>query len=122
MVCRDVRKAEQAASDIKEHSKGKDSVGELVVMPLDLSSLKSVRSCANEILSRETRIDLLINNAGVMMCPLSRTQEGFEMQLGTNHLGHFLLTLLLLPKIIDSAPARIVNVSSLIHESKLVGW
>ena len=83
----------------------------------DLSSLKSVRECAKEINEKEERIDVLINNAGVMMCPYSKTEDGFEMQIGTNHFGHFLFTRLLLDKIKASAPARIVTVSSLAHET-----
>ncbi|KAJ8926906.1 hypothetical protein NQ314_020758 [Rhamnusium bicolor] len=104
------------ANDIKEACKDKEKLGEIVVAELDLASLKSVRNCADRLLKSEKRIDLLINNAGVMMCPESKTEDGFKMQFGTNHLGHFLLTLLLLPKILQSAPARIVNVSSLAHK------
>ncbi|VEN40390.1 unnamed protein product [Callosobruchus maculatus] len=116
MACRNTQMAEEAAAEIKESCKDKSNLGELVVVKLDLSSLKSVRNCANEILSKEKRIDLLINNAGVMMCPYSKTEDGFEIQMGTNHLGHFLFTMLLLPTICKSAPARIVNLSSVAHE------
>ncbi|CAH1992423.1 unnamed protein product [Acanthoscelides obtectus] len=116
MACRNPQLAEKAAEDIKELCKGKSNLGELVAVKLDLSSLKSVRECAKQILAKEKRIDLLINNAGVMMCPYSKTEDGFEMQMGTNHLGHFLFTMLLLPTICNSIPARIVNVSSLAHE------
>lgn len=115
MACRNEQKAQEAAEDIKKQCGAKENVGELVFVPLDLSSLNSVRSCAKQLLEREKRIDLLINNAGIMMCPYSKTEDGFEMQFGTNHLGHFLLTLLLLPKINDSKPARIITVSSLGH-------
>lgn len=118
MACRNEQKAQEAAQDIKKQCQNKQNVGELIVVPLDLSSLKSVRSCAQHLLEKEKRIDLLINNAGIMMCPHSKTEEGFEMQVGTNHFGHFLLTLLLLPKIIQSAPARIVTVSSMASRSK----
>ena len=82
---------------------------------LDLASLESVRKFAQEILANHARIDLLINNAGVMACPLERTTDGFEMQLGTNHLGHFLLTCILAPALVDAAPARVVNLSSRGH-------
>jgi len=86
--------------------------GEIVVKCLDLTSCKSIRECAQEILDEEPRIDILLNNAGVMMCPKSYTEDDFEMQFGTNHLVHFLFTLLLLPRIIRTGTARIVNVSS----------
>ncbi|XP_017769776.1 PREDICTED: retinol dehydrogenase 13-like [Nicrophorus vespilloides] len=115
MACRNLEKAKEAMEEIKQECKGQENLGNLSVIPLDLSSLKSVRDIALQLNEEEKKIDLLINNAGVMMCPLERTADGFEMQIGTNHFGHFLLTMLLLPKIIKSAPARIVNVSSLAH-------
>lgn len=118
MACRDTKKAEAAASDIREQCKNEPNTGQILVTQLDLSSLNSVRNCAKNLLQSEDRINLLINNAGVMMPPKGQTEDGFETQFGTNHLGHFLLTMLLLPKIIKSTPARIVNVSSLAHESK----
>ena len=83
----------------------------------DLASLASVRECAEQLNNSLPKIDILLNNAGVMMCPLTRTEDGFEMQIGTNHFGHFLLTNLLMPLLKKAAPdARIVNVSSLAHE------
>lgn len=112
MACRSEQKAQEAVEDIKKQCENHQNLGELVVVPLDLGSLKSVRGCAERLIQKEKSIDLLINNAGVMMCPYSKTEDGFEMQMGTNHLGHFLLTLLLLPKMIESQPARIVTVSS----------
>ncbi|KAF2884585.1 hypothetical protein ILUMI_21588 [Ignelater luminosus] len=115
MACRNVEKAEEAAEDIKKECEGLQNLGTIVVIKLDLSSLKSIRECAEHLLETEQHIDILVNNAGVMFCPESRTEDGFEMQIGTNHLGHFLFTLLLLPRIIKSAPARIVNVSSVGH-------
>ncbi|XP_011861132.1 PREDICTED: retinol dehydrogenase 11-like [Vollenhovia emeryi] len=90
--------------------------GELAVYHLDLCSLKSVKKCAKNLVKNESAIHLLINNAGVMMCPQEKTEDGFDLQLQTNHLGHFLLTLLLLPKIQSSDfGCRIVNVSSCMH-------
>ncbi|XP_023026510.1 retinol dehydrogenase 13 [Leptinotarsa decemlineata] len=115
LACRNEGKGQQALTDIQESCGGRENVGYLKLMHLDLSSLKSVRAFAAKVIDSENKIDLLINNAGVMMCPESRTEDGFEMQFGTNHLGHFLLTLLLLPKICQSVPARIVNVSSVAH-------
>lgn len=120
MACRNKQKATEAANDIKLLCKSTSNVGELVVEELDLTSLNSVRQCAKTLLNKENRIDLLINNAGVMTCPESKTQDGFETQFGTNHLGHFLLTLLLLPKIVQSAPSRIVTVSSKAHEREFL--
>ncbi len=82
---------------------------------LDLADLDSVRACAADLLQRYPAIDLLINNAGVMACPLMRTAQGFELQFGTNHIGHFLLTCLLVPALQAAAPARVVNLSSAGH-------
>ncbi|KAF2896590.1 hypothetical protein ILUMI_09592 [Ignelater luminosus] len=115
MACRNMDKANEALEDIKNQCQGLTNVGDISIKQLDLMSLESVRNCADEILKTEERIDLLINNAGVMTCPEGKTKDGFETHFGTNHLGHFLFTLLLLPKIIKSTPARIVNVSSLAH-------
>lgn len=119
MACRNVDKAEAAVRDIlqgaiEEMEKG-DKIGVLIIKELDLSSLKSVRRCAREILNEEPRIDLLINNAGIFGCPKAFTEDGYESHFAVNHLGHFLFTLLLLPRIIRSEPARIVNVSSNAH-------
>merc|ERR1712013_904816 len=97
--------------------------GEEVVHKLDLSSLASVRECAEQLGNSLEKIDILINNAGIMACPEMRTQEGFEMQIGTNHFGHFLLTNLVMPLLKKAAPtARIVNVSSLAHTRGQIQW
>lgn len=79
---------------------------------LDLSDLASVRRAAAEVLAKHPRIDILVNNAGIMACPLMHTADGFEMQFGTNHVGHFLLTCLLIPALKAAPAARIVNLSS----------
>ncbi|MBJ21306.1 MAG: SDR family NAD(P)-dependent oxidoreductase [bacterium] len=79
---------------------------------LDLFDLDSVRRGADDIANRFPKIDRLINNAGVMACPLGRTKEGLDTQLGTNHLGHFVLTAHVMENILAGAPARIVNLSS----------
>lgn len=119
MACRNLDKAEEAKKDIEESCKGLKETGQLVVQRCDLSSLESVRDFSQKILDNEPQLNILVNNAGVMMCPKSTTADGFEMQFGTNHLSHFLLTLLLLPRIINSQPARIVTVSSKAHISKV---
>jgi len=118
MLCRNVEKAEVAATEIR-----KATEGEVVVHKMDLSSLASVREAAEQLGNSLEKIDILINNAGIMACPEMRTTEGFELQFGTNHLGHFLLTNLLMPLIKKAAPgARIVNVSSLAHEKGAMQW
>ena len=108
VACRDPKRGADAVRDIKGASKS----DEVIMKRLDLASLASVRQFSEEILQEESRIDILINNAGVMLTPYCLTEDGFEMQFGTNHLGHFLLTNLLLDRIKESAPSRIVNVSS----------
>ncbi|XP_075226500.1 retinol dehydrogenase 11-like isoform X2 [Lycorma delicatula] len=115
MACRNLEKAEEASKYIKEKIQNIEGRGELVIKHLDLSSLASVRNCAQELLQENQNIHILINNAGVMMSPRQITEDGYELQFATNHLGHFLFTLLLLPRILRSAPARIVNVSSIVH-------
>ncbi|XP_067098306.1 retinol dehydrogenase 14-like [Osmerus mordax] len=114
LACRDPQKAEEAAEDMKKQA-GPDQ-GELVIKHLDLASLKSVHSFCQEIIKDEVKIDVLINNAGVYQCPYTKTEEGFEMQLGVNHLGHFFLTHLLLDFLKGSAPCRIVVVSSKLYK------
>jgi NAD(P)-dependent dehydrogenase (short-subunit alcohol dehydrogenase family) len=92
------------------------------VVELDLTSLESVRAAAKSVLAGNERIDLLINNAGIMAAPLGRTAEGHEMQFGTNHLGHFLFTNLVLPAVLADPPARIVNLTSAGHQSSDIVW
>lgn len=111
MLARDVAKNEAAADAIRETVPG----AELEVRELDLSSLASVRACAEGILAAHPHIDVLLNNAGVMCCPYSQTADGFENQLGTNHLGHFLLSILLAPSLGGDAPSRVVELSSGAH-------
>jgi len=92
-------------------------------LPLDLASLTSVETCANEFLKRNLPLHILVNNAGVMALPKrTETEDGFEMQFGVNHLGHFHLTNLLLPLLIKSAPSRVVNLSSRAHQSGKIFW
>ena len=89
---------------------------------LDLTSLASVRDFAAWVAEHHDRIDLLVNNAGVMATPFERTSDGFELQFGTNHLAHFLLTTLLMPQLLAAGSARIVNLSSNGHHMSGIGW
>ena len=89
---------------------------------IDLTSLASIRGFADGFLADHDRLDLLINNAGVMNTPFERTTDGFELQFGTNHLGHFLLTALLAPALLAAAPARVVNLSSGGHHRSDIDW
>ncbi|KAG7460577.1 hypothetical protein MATL_G00200210 [Megalops atlanticus] len=114
MACRDRERAEEAAREIRQEAG--PSQGEIVIKHLDLASLKSVRSFCEDIIQKEPKIDVLINNAGIFQCPYTKTDEGFEMQFGVNHLGHFLLTNLLLDLLKKSAPSRIVMVSSKLYK------
>ncbi|XP_030626985.1 retinol dehydrogenase 14b [Chanos chanos] len=114
MACRDQQRAREAAVEIEKKA-GPDH-GELVIKQLDLASLKSVHSFCEEIIREEPKIDVLINNAGLYQCPYTKTEEGFEMQLGVNHLGHFLLTNLLVDLLKCSAPSRVVVVSSKLYK------
>jgi NAD(P)-dependent dehydrogenase (short-subunit alcohol dehydrogenase family) len=89
---------------------------------VDLASTASIRASAASFLDRHEELHLLVNNAGVMYTPFERTIDGFELQFGTNHLGHFLLTNLLLPALLAGAPSRIVNLSSGGHRSSDIHW
>ena len=111
LAVRDTGKGKQAAARIAATAPGAD----VMVQPLDLASLDSVRAAAGELRARHPRIDLLINNAGVMFTPQQATRDGFELQLATNHLGHFALTGLLLPQMLPVPGSRVVTVSSLAH-------
>ncbi|KAK7104587.1 retinol dehydrogenase 13-like [Littorina saxatilis] len=111
LACRDLDRAEQARAEIVLETANRN----VVVKKLDLASMGSIRAFAKDINATEPHVDILINNAGIMRCPKMLTEDGFEMQLGVNHMGHFLLTNLLLDKIQASKPSRIVNVSSLAH-------
>lgn len=111
IACRDVRRGEDALREIKEKS-GSDDVH---FLQLDLASLESVRTFARKFRELESRLHILINNAGIMACPKGFTKDGIEMQLATNHLGHFLLTNLLLDLLKAGAPSRVVIVSSVLH-------
>ncbi|MCA9632911.1 MAG: SDR family oxidoreductase [Myxococcales bacterium] len=111
LACRNPNKAQEALDAIL----GKHPGAQVAFLPLDLSSLQSVSEFATRFREEYGRLDLLINNAGVMMPPLSHTKEGFELQFGTNHLGHFALTARLIDLVNAATAGRVVTVSSLAH-------
>lgn len=115
MACRDVEKGEEAAASIRASY----PEARVEVRELDLADTCSIRAFAQKFLREVNQLHILLNNAGVMMCPYTKTVDGFEMHIGVNHLGHFLLTSLLIGLLKRSAPARIVVVSSLAHN---FGW
>ena len=94
----------------------------LELLAIDLSDLVSVRRAAEKFRDGHDRLDLLINNAGVMGTPYRQTADGFELQMATNHLGHFALTGLLLDRLLTSGRSRVVTVSSLMHRSGLIDF
>ena len=109
--CRDAIRAEAARSDVAAAATGPAPE----VVPLDLADLGSVRDAAQAVAAAVERLDVLVNNAGVMAMPQRRTADGFELQFGTNHLGHFALTGLLLPVLLRAEGPRVVTVSSNLH-------
>jgi NAD(P)-dependent dehydrogenase (short-subunit alcohol dehydrogenase family) len=108
MAARDQAKAEAAAASVRGEIPG----ASLELRPLDLASLASVRKAAAAIQADHPRVDVLVNNAGLMAISERRTEDGFETQLAVNHLGHFALTALLLPALLQSTDARVVSVTS----------
>jgi len=118
MLARSAEKNAAAAERIRERVPD----AQLFHRELDLTSLGSVRKCAEGLLADESSIDVLLNNAGVMCCPFGRTNDGFEMQLGTNHVGHFLLTTLLEPLLTAKGGARVVSLSSGGHSISGIDW
>ena len=113
LACRNPEKARRALDEL-ENDLDRSS---LELLALDLSDLSSVRRAAEQFMDGHARLDLLINNAGVMGTPYRTTADGFELQMATNHLGHFALTGLLLPRLLTSGRSRVVTVSSLMHRA-----
>ncbi len=111
MAARDLAKTESAAEAIRQGTGNRS----IEVMELHLEQPASVRAFARAFLARHPALHMLIGNAGVMACPLTRTAEGWELQFATNHLGHFLLGNLLAPALVAGAPSRLVSVSSAGH-------
>jgi len=115
----------------RTEEKGEDAItrlsglvpgGDFSYEVLELGSLESVRACAADLRRRLPRIDVLIANAGIMAAPFDRTEDGFELQFGTNHLGHFLLIGLLVPSLLLASPSRIVLLSSMGHGMSDIRW
>lgn len=111
LACRNSEKGEQARLEILKEFK----FAEIEVEALDLADLSSVRAFSRRIGDRYEKVDLLCNNAGVMALPFKLSKDGFEMQMGTNHFGHFALTGMLFSKLQNADAARVVTVSSLMH-------
>src|SRR5258705_9288665 len=111
LAVRDIEKGKRAAARIAGAAPGAN----VMVQPLDLTSLDSIRAAAGELRARHPRIDVLVNNAGVMFPPKQTTRDGFELQFGTNHLGPFAFTGLLLDQMLPVPGSRVVTVSSLLH-------
>ncbi|MGB3476586.1 MAG: SDR family NAD(P)-dependent oxidoreductase [Mycobacterium sp.] len=111
LAVRNLDKGKDAATLISKRSPG----ASVALQELDLTSLDSVRTAAAQLRADHDRIDLLINNAGVMWTPKSTTEDGFELQFGTNHLGHFAFTGLLLDRLLPVPGSRVVTVSSIGH-------
>jgi NAD(P)-dependent dehydrogenase (short-subunit alcohol dehydrogenase family) len=111
MAARDQEKAARAEREIRAESPD----AKLEVVELDLGSLDSIRAAARAVLETHPRIDILVNNAGLMAMPERRTADGFEMQLGVNHLGHWALTARLMPALLRAPAARVVSVTSTAH-------
>jgi NAD(P)-dependent dehydrogenase (short-subunit alcohol dehydrogenase family) len=118
LACRDPERARGAAETVAAEATGPAPD----VVSLDLADLDSVAAAAEEIAGRADRLDILLNNAGVMALPLRRTAQGHEAQLGTNHLGHFALTGRLLPVLLAAEQPRVVTTSSFMHRLGRMRW
>ncbi|KAH6924227.1 hypothetical protein HPB50_013890 [Hyalomma asiaticum] len=119
LACRDISGGLLAAADVRRVT----SIENVVVRYLDLSSFSSIRAFANGVLKSEMHLDVLVCNAGVFQCPLTLTRDGLEMQMGVNHLGHFLLTNLLLDRLKNSQPSRVVvaRIKKIMQKDEEVG-
>lgn len=111
LACRSQQRAQEACNKIKAQIPH----ASLEIGLVDLSKLESVRHFANQYLAQHDRLDLLINNAGVMMPPYQATEDGFELQMAANYFGHFLLTGMLLPRLLKTPHSRIVSLASIAH-------
>lgn len=111
MACRDMKRGTDAQDEIISKT-GNENVK---CMHLDLGTFKSIRKFVDEFLSTDLRLDILINNASIMRMDRDETEEGIEQTVGVNHFGHFLLTMLLLKRMSQSTPSRVINVSNWVH-------
>jgi NAD(P)-dependent dehydrogenase (short-subunit alcohol dehydrogenase family) len=111
LACRNLEKGKAALERIREAAPD----GKVELERIDLGELASIRAFAEKFSREHTRLDVLVNNAGIMAIPRRTTRDGFEMQIGTNHLGHFALTGLLLGRLAENGASRVVTVSSLAH-------
>jgi len=116
LACRDKVKAESTAAEIREVTRNQD----VTVMELDLASLQSVRRFVEEFKKREKKLDVLINNAGIMLHPQAKSDDSNELHFQINYLGHFLLTVLLLDTLKASPGSRVINTSALAHWSTTI--
>ena len=117
----------QQAQEVAQQLSKETGSNKIEAERLDLASLKSVHEFAKNFLAKNRPLHYLINNAGVMACPLAYTEDGFEMQIGTNHFGHFALTMDLIPALKEAVKqtgknARVINVSSLGHHKSDILW
>lgn len=115
MACRSAERGAQALAEARRLSQG-EGAGDIEIMLCDLGSLASIRSFAEQFAAKYARLDVLVNNAGVVTLKRQTTSDGFEAMMGVNHLGHFLLTNLLLEKLLLAPQGRIVTVSSGAHK------
>ncbi len=118
MACRNIKKAQKAKDTIKKIL----PTASLEIMILDLNSLKSVRDFAAEFSKNHQQLHLLINNAGIMIPPFNKTEEGFESQMGVNHFAHFLLSGLLLPILESTEGSRVISLSSIAHKNAKINF
>jgi len=116
VAVRDVKKGEETVQNLVSQSEGKLNSNQFEVSALDLGSFQSVKDFASRFLASGRPLNILLNNAGIMATPTLQLVEGYESQFATNHLGHFLLTVLLAPALVKGAPSRVVSVSSVAHK------
>jgi NAD(P)-dependent dehydrogenase (short-subunit alcohol dehydrogenase family) len=118
LACRNLEKAAVAKQEIESRR----PTGTVELLRLDLADQRQIAEAADEALARFPRVDRLVNNAGVMGIPFSRTVDGFESVFGTNHLGHFAFTGRILPALLATPASRVVTVSSMSHRLGRIGW